>query len=367
MKRVWASILLLLLLAPASALQQASPPPKFPLAWGTSAGAPYIHSIPVPSQIGITSCAASLTDGFPPLTFVPAGAGGCPPLGQDFNGILKQITQGVQWQQAGGPIFYDGSFATSVGGYPKGAIISSAVVAGNQWMSTADSNTTDPDSPAAANWVQAPGQIAIGTPVQTLSTSVPTGYVSANGLTIGNGSSNGTNRANADTQFLFAFVWNNCSTAACPIFTSGGSPTTRGATAAADFAANKAISVHNMNGSALMGADSQNGSTSTNLLSVPVTTGSRTAPSSILGENLHALIAAENGPHSHTITDPGHNHTTSQTFGSSAQSGPSFTGSVGAPPNTGTSVTGISINSSGSGTGHNTVARSTVVYWNLKL
>jgi len=55
---------------------------------------------PQASQIGITNCAASLTDGFPPLTFVPVAQGGCPPFGSDFNGILRQITQWSQWMQA---------------------------------------------------------------------------------------------------------------------------------------------------------------------------------------------------------------------------------------------------------------------------
>src|ERR1700733_10951473 len=97
---------------------QSSSPPKFPIPWAASAGIPYIRSIPVPSQIGLQNGAASLTTGFPPLTFTPAGAGGPPPFGEDFNGILKQITQWSQWQAAGGPIFYDSAFATAIGGYP---------------------------------------------------------------------------------------------------------------------------------------------------------------------------------------------------------------------------------------------------------
>jgi hypothetical protein len=378
MKRFLIS-LLLLAASPAFALDQASSPPKFPLAWGASAGAAYIRSIPSTSQIGITNCAASLPDGFPPLTFVPAAAGGCPPFGQDFNGILKQVSQGVQWQQAGGPIFYDSAFSTAIGGYPKGAILSSAVVLGNQWISTVDNNTTDPDSSGAANWVQLSTQILTGTPVQSLSTTIPTGYVSANGLTIGNASSNATNRANADTQFLFAFVWNSCSNTVCPIFTSGGIASTRGATPAADYAANKAIAVHNMNGAALMGADSQNGSTSTFLSGVPAVVGTRLLPNSILGENLHALTVGELATHTHGVTDAGHVHNlTSSGTGTGASKAfieggaPGILGGGGAfgPSNLlsiANAVTGITINNSGSNTAHNTVARSTIVYWNLKL
>lgn len=371
MKRFLSVLLLAFVALPAFALEQASPPPYFPLAWGASAGSSYIRSIPTTSQIGIQNCAASLTDGFPPLTFVPSTAGGCPPFGQDFNGILKQLSQVSQWGQAGGPVYYNSAFASSIGGYPKGALLQSAVVPGNLWLSTADSNTTDPDN-GGAGWVQAPGQLPIGTPVQSLVTAIPTGYVSANGLTIGNASSNATNRANADTKFLYSQIWTACANTQCPIYTSAGVASTRGLTAAADYAANKALAVWNMNGSALMGADSQNGTTSTNLSNVPVTSGSRTAPGSILGENLHALTSGENGPHTHGVTDPGHLHVvgTAALAGlnnNNGGGGGSFSAMSTSVPNTSSNVTGVSVNSAGSGTPHNTVPRSFIVYWNLKL
>jgi len=76
-----------------------------------------------------------------------------------------------------------------------------------------------------------------------LAAGVPTGYILANGLTIGNASSNGTNRANADTAALFTYLWNNYPNTSLPIYTSGGIASTRGANAAADYAANKALAV----------------------------------------------------------------------------------------------------------------------------
>lgn len=381
MKRLVASILALVLwpLSAALAIDSASIPPKFPIPWGNSAGSAYIRSIPEASQIGVTNCAASLTDGFPPLTFTPSSAGGCPPFGQDFNGILKQVTQWSRWVQAGGPVFYDSSFATSIGGYPKGTILSSTIVPGYRWLSTAENNTTDPDA-GGAGWVQDPGQVPTGTPVAAVSTTIPYGYVSANGTTIGNGSSNATGRANADTQFLFALIWGSCSNTICPIYTSTGAASTRGASAAADYAANKALAVWNMNGSALMGADSQNGTTSTNLVNVPVTSGSRGVPGSILGENLHPLVAAEIP----TITSVN----ISTLNWNAANGNPIFNsngnvltfnvtpggGADGVQPGTGRLNTvqanpgqvAVQSNNTGSGS-HNTVPRSTIVYWNLKL
>lgn len=111
----------------AGALSDASiPTPKLPTPWATSAGSSFINpgnTVPVPSQIGTLNCAASYTDGFPPLTFTTIAAGGCPPRGQDFNSALNQITGWIRWLQAGAPVPYDSSFSSSVGGYPKGVVL----------------------------------------------------------------------------------------------------------------------------------------------------------------------------------------------------------------------------------------------------
>lgn len=377
-------LLLFLWASPVLALTQSQLPPKFPLAWGANAGAAYIRSIPQSSQIGIQNCAASLNDGFPPLTFVPSVAGGCPPFGADFNGILKQITQWSQWQAAGGAVFYDGTFSTNVNGYPKGAIVQSSVLAGRLWFNTVDNNTTNPDSTAGTttNWIVLPGLSTPGQPIAALSTVIPPGQVPANGLTVGNASSNATARANADTYWLFSFLWTNC--AECQIFNSGGSSTTKGASASADFAANKAMATKNMNGTGLIGAD-QNGSA---LLSgVPIISGSTTVPGSFLGENLHALVATEI-PRIITTVPNLPIPTTAWVFVNPA---PIQTAVVATTPNPGSAtvvtagnmgaatitVPGTSSalsNNTGSGgtgpnpaAGNNDVQRSALVFWNLSL
>lgn len=131
-------------------MQDSGIPVKIPLPFGQSAGANYIRTIPTPSQIGITNGAASFTDGFPPLCFEQPGVGGAGPWGSDFNGILNQITGGLQWLQAGAPLYYDSAFATAIGGYPKGAIVTSMTL-GWLWQSLVDNNTTNPDT-GGANW-----------------------------------------------------------------------------------------------------------------------------------------------------------------------------------------------------------------------
>ena len=275
----------------ASALTQSSIPPKFPFYWGSNAGAAYIRSIPTTSQIGIVNCAASLPDGFPPLTFLAQTSGGCPPFGQDMNGILRQITQWQQWQQAGElPTIYDSSFQTSIGGYPT------------------DNNTTNPDT-GGAGWSPAPSSYATGDVKWNWSASASQlGWVVANS-TIGNASS-GANLASSTTQLLFIYTWNNCSNTLCPVSTG------RGANAAADYAANKTILVLSLAGTMLVGNDQNNGI----LSGVPVISGSGiNSNTSIIGETLHTITAAQLPSHTHSgttgVENSGHTHSGSGTTG----------------------------------------------------
>ncbi len=130
-------------------MQSTAIPSKFPIPFGNNAGSSYIRPIPEASQVSVTPGAASLYDGFPPLTFIPVGAGGVPPFGQDMNGILNEITAWLQWSNAGGPVGYDATFSEAIGGYPKGALIVAA--AGGWWLSSVENNTTDPDT-GGAGW-----------------------------------------------------------------------------------------------------------------------------------------------------------------------------------------------------------------------
>ena len=109
------------------------------------------NAIPVDSQIGIVAGAASLTDGFPPLTRTPLAAGGVPPSGLDMNGIIYELSAILRWANAGAGYVYDGTFAadSNVGGYPKGARVLRSDGLG-YWFNTTDNNTTDPEANAAA-------------------------------------------------------------------------------------------------------------------------------------------------------------------------------------------------------------------------
>ncbi|AWB21249.1 hypothetical protein DA075_10280 [Methylobacterium currus] len=132
-------------------MQQSQAPAKFPIPFANGAAPSYIRDIPEGSQIGIANGAASLQDGFPPLNFLPVGSGGVPPFGQDLNGLFKLLTLWARWQAAGGLNLWDGTFATKIGGYPRGALLSSTT-AGLVWLNTIDNNTTNPDGGTAQNW-----------------------------------------------------------------------------------------------------------------------------------------------------------------------------------------------------------------------
>ena len=86
--------------------------------------------------------------------------------------------------------------------------------------------------------------------------TAPTGWLAANGSTIGSASSNATN-ASADYAALFAVLWDNWSNTNLPILDSAGAASTRGASASADFAANKRLPLPDLRGIFVRGSGSQ--------------------------------------------------------------------------------------------------------------
>ncbi|WP_375048923.1 hypothetical protein [Bradyrhizobium sp. 8-10B] len=112
--------------------------------------------------------------------------------------------------------------------------------------------------------------LATGDFKQAYGTSILTGFVRCNGRTIGNATSGATERANADTSALFAFLWQNDPNLAV----SGG----RGANAAADFSASKTITLPDCRGRVIagladMGNTAANWLTSTYFGATPTTLG----------------------------------------------------------------------------------------------
>ncbi len=346
-------------------MQLSQLPRKFNLPFGSSAGGGFTN-YPIPDLPPGTPGLASLQTGFPPVNFTPISAGGIPPAGADFNAILFQITSWDQWIAAGGPIFYDATFQTAIGGYPNGAVVQSAIVPGNYWQSTVDNNTSNPDTGGAnwisPSWAKGTGEIQW----RPASLALPNNII-LNGTAIGSAASGSAQLASATAQFIFQYLWNNFSNTLCPVNPGG-----RGANALADFNANKNIATLDMRCASAMGVDAMGSGGTGFLNSVPVQSGSITLPGSVVGENLHTLITAELAVHSHPngFVDPTHQHgylgaTTISGVGTGATIALSNQGSL----NTNAAFTGQSITNAnaGSGSSHNTVHRSMLGYWFMHL
>ncbi len=65
----------------------------------------------------------SYNTGFPEITMLPKEAGGLPPLGQDMNGILYDLSENIVYNQAGGTYGLNEDIITNRGGYPKNAML----------------------------------------------------------------------------------------------------------------------------------------------------------------------------------------------------------------------------------------------------
>ena len=126
-------------------MQSSALPSRIPKKWAAAASGTYVRDIPEASQIGVTPGAASYTDGFVPLNATPIASGGIPPDVRDMNGILRAVTQGLQWVQAGGFAAYDAAFSTAISGYPLGALLAHSSYDGTYWLNGAENNTNNPD------------------------------------------------------------------------------------------------------------------------------------------------------------------------------------------------------------------------------
>lgn len=141
-----------------------------------------------------------------------------------------------------------------------------------------------------------------------------TGAVRCNGRTIGSAVSGATERANADTADLYAFIWDNYANGQAAVSTG------RGATAAADFAANKTIALPDHRGAHLVGFDDMGNTAGSFFASAPVVSGSGILAGSIMGANTHTLLTTEAPAHTHsfsatTSSDNSHTHSFSATSG----------------------------------------------------
>lgn len=143
------------------------------------------------------------------------------------------------------------------------------------------------------------------------------GWVRVNARTIGSATSGSTERANADTQALFEYLWNTDAT----LVVVGG----RGASSSADWTANKQITLPDGRGKTLIGLDDM-GNSAAGIVAAATTLGW------IGGEEKHTLITSEMPSHTHTGTASAagdHVHPISGTEAATGSNNISFRGNGG--------------------------------------
>lgn len=193
---------------------------------------------------------------------------------------------------------------------------------GTELWSTDDIPNTAPTDPGAgvdANSIFQTGDIIVAGKNGTRA-----GFVRLNGRTIGSAASVATERANADTEDLFEYVWNNYANGQAAV--SGG----RGASAAADFAANKTIALPDYRAVALTGFDDMGNSAASLYGSAPTISGSGILAGSLMGANTHTILEAQLPTHAHAVSltsgaEAAHTHAISITSASDGGHTPSGT------------------------------------------
>lgn len=190
--------------------------------------------------------------------------------------------------------------------------------------------------------------------------TAPSGWLLCSGKTIGDASSGGTARANADTATLFALLWDSFSNTVLPIQDSAGAASTRGANAAADYAAHKRLPLPDLQGRVIAGKDDMSGASANRLTGLSGGLNGDTMGATG-GEEAHVLTTGELAAHTHTT----YNTATPPGAGSALSSSNYAMG--GALYGSGAAATIGKTSTSGSDTAHNNVQPTIILSYIVKL
>jgi microcystin-dependent protein len=187
------------------------------------------------------------------------------------------------------------------------------------------------------------------------------GFVRLNGRTIGSALSGATERANADCESLYLHNWNTYSNDYFAV--TGG----RGATAAADWAAAKTMTLYNAAGRVAAGLDSMGNGAQNIITSNVITSGDGSTALSKGGTDRHTLTISEMPSHAHDVTDPGHLHNIQIGLDvKRSGDGPFDVPDLG-DTTTENNTTGITIQNSGGGAAHNNMPPFMLGTWYQRL
>lgn len=202
------------------------------------------------------------------------------------------------------------------------------------------------------------GDVKFRATAETLS-----GWTKMNGQTIGSATSGASGRANSDTQNQFVYLWNNFDNTHCPVI--GG----RGASALADFNANKQITVLDWRGRGPKGLDDMGNAAAGNFAAVKFAgADTATTPGGLGGENAHTQVVGEMASHNHGVTDPTHSHGAGGSFLITTAGVVWANGSAGTAQNgTNAAATGITINNTGGGAAMNVSELFQLGTWYMRL
>lgn len=284
-------------------------------------------------------------------------------------------------------------------------------------------NIDNPQPPTAGLIVTADEIFQTGDPLPRWRTGILTGWVRMNGLTLGDASSGATEYAASDAANLFTYLWTWLPDSIAPVSTG------RGASATADFAANKTIVIPTMQGIIAAGVDTMGATAAGRIQAVttcsppggsgviPVTSATGIAVgqnvwingsaagvvNSISGTNItistspavgvnvewrssffadaqqpgqlaggaNATMTSDQMPsHTHTVTDPGHTHTmatlANAAYVAGAANGPISSGGL-TTFSTNSATTGVTNQNTGGGHPMGILQPTRLFTWYLKL